>query len=112
MWGSTTNAAKAVYALLDAIKSWNVLSQNKQYDISWNGQNYNLNFGPLAKENKTVFSVYAPQANNAALSAKIVQNTTNAQGKKAAKTLPSSATLSNLIISNLRNFVQSLLGLI
>ena len=101
MWGSTTNAAKAVYALLEAIKSWDVLGQNKHYNISWNGQNYNLDFGPLAKENKTVFSVYEPQANNAALSAEITQNTTNAQGKKADKTLPSFATLSNLVISDL-----------
>ena len=101
MWGSTTNAAKAVYALLDAIKTWNVLSQNKHYDISWNGQNYSLDFGPLTKENKTVFSVYAPQANNESLKATITQNTTNVQGKKTTKTLPSFATLSNLIISNL-----------
>ena len=101
MWGSTTNAAKAIYALLEAIKSWDVLGQNKHYNISWNGQNYNLDFGPLAKENKTVFSVYEPQANNSALSAQITQNITNAQGKKAGKTLPSFATLSNLIISNL-----------
>lgn len=101
MWGSTTNAAKAVYSLLDAIKTWGVLSQNKHYDIAWNGQNYTLDFGPLAKENKTVFSVYAPQANNESLKATITQNTTNEQGKKATKTLPGFATLSNLIISNL-----------
>ena len=101
MWGSTTNAAKAVYALLEAIKSWNILGQNKHYDITWNGQNYKLDFGPLAKENKKVFSAYAPQANNESLKAEIMQNATAAQGKKAAKTLPGFATLSNLIISNL-----------
>ncbi len=101
MWGSTTNAAKAVYALLDAIKTWNVLGQNKHYDIAWNGQNYSLDFGPFAKENKTVFSVYEPQADNESLKATITQNTTNEQGQKAKKTLPSFATLSNLIISNL-----------
>ena len=101
MWGSTTNAAKAIYALLDAIRSWGVLNQNKHYDIAWNGQNYSLDFGPFAKENKTVFSVYEPQVNNESLKAAITQNTTNAQGKKADKTLPSFATLSNLIISNL-----------
>jgi len=101
MWGSTTNAAKAVYALLEAIKSWDILGQNKHYDIAWNGQNYKLDFGPLAKENKTVFSVYAPKANNESLKAEIVQKTTATQGKKAAKTLPGFATLSNLVISNL-----------
>ena len=101
MWGSTTNAAKAVYALLEAIKSWDVLGQNKHYDVAWNGQNYNLDFGPLAKENKTVFSVYEPKANNESLKATITQNTTNAQGQKTKKTLPSFATLSNLVISNL-----------
>ena len=101
MWGSTTSAAKAVYSLLDAIKTWGVLNQNKHYNIAWNGENYSLDFGPLAKENKTVFSVYAPQANNESLKAEIMQNTTNAQGKKAQKTLPSFATLSNLVISNL-----------
>lgn len=101
MWGSTTSAAKAVYSLLDAIKTWGVLSQTKHYDIAWNGQNYQLDFGPLTKENKTVFSVYAPQANNESLKAEITQNTTINQGKKPAKTLPSFATLSNLIISDL-----------
>lgn len=101
MWGSTTNAAKAVYSLLDAIKTWGVLSQNKHYNIAWNGRNYALDFGPLAKESKTVFSVYEPQANNESLKAKITQNTTTTQGKKAQKTLPSFATLSNLVISDL-----------
>ncbi len=101
MWGSTTNAAKAVYSLLDAIKTWGVLSQNRHYDIAWNGQNYKLDFGPLAKESKTVYSVYEPEANNTSLKATITQETTNAQGKKAQKTLPSFATLSNLIISDL-----------
>ena len=101
MWGSATNAAKAVYALLEAIKTWNILDQNISYDITWNGQNYKLNVGALDKENKTVFSVYAPQANNNSLKANIVQNTTAAQGKKAAKSLISFATLSNLVISDL-----------
>ncbi len=101
MWGSTTNAAKAVYSLLDAIKTWGVSSQNKHYDIAWNGQNYALDFGPLAKESKTVFSVYEPQANNESLKAKIIQNTTTTRGKKVQKTLPSFATLSNLVISSL-----------
>lgn len=101
MWGSTTNAAKAVYALLEAIKDWGVLGQNKNYNIAWNGQNYDISVGALAKESNTVFSVYEPQANNSALTAKIKLNTTNAQGQKATKTLPSFATLSNLVISSL-----------
>ena len=101
LWGSTANAAKAVYALLEAVKSWDILGQNKHYDIAWNGQNYNLDFGPLGKENKTVFSVYYPQASNESLKAKITQNIITAQGKKASKTLPCFATLSNLVISNL-----------
>ena len=101
MWNGSTDASKAVYALLEAIKDWGVLSQNKNYNVAWNGNNYNFEVGPLAKENKTVYSVYEPQANNNALSAKIVLNTTDAQGKKATKTLPGFATLSDLVISSL-----------
>ena len=101
MWNGTADASKAVYALLEAIKNWGVLSQNKNYNVVWNGNNYSFDIGPLTKENKTVYSVYEPQANNNALSAKIVLNTTNAQGKKAAKTLPGFATLSDLVISSL-----------
>ena len=100
MWGSTANAAKAVYALLEAVKDYGITAQNKNYKISWNGQNYNINFGAFDKENKTVFNAYAPLSNDA-LKAEITQSTTVAQNKKAAKTLPDFATLSDLIISDL-----------
>jgi uncharacterized protein YfaS (alpha-2-macroglobulin family) len=97
MWGNTEAASKAVYTLLNVIKTKSDFTYAKTFKTEWAGEENVIEVEPFDLSSKVTYSKYAPEAGKTALKAIV---TRLVSGATQADALPDFASLSALFYSS------------